>query len=266
MLVVGQTEHQRDLDDVLGDLDAIIDDASASSSPIGIFPSMYRSVTADIRRASRGGFFADGERLEVLAVAFADRYIDAYGSWTSGGTPTRSWDIAFRAATDGQRRMIVQHLLAGMNAHINLDLGIVAADSVDGDPMDLYDDFMRVNDILFTKLDHLQEALNEVAPRFAVVDKLAWRLDEGVMSRLIADARDDAWTLAIEITEDPTGRETHIRRRDEHTADIGSKLLGGTRYHRAMTRLLASSEPKDPCVVIDAFRSTSLDLDRLAEA
>jgi len=116
-----------DLGTTLDALDVIIASARRDRSPIGIFPSMYRSVTAEIRDAIHGGFFDDRIAMRRLAVMFAGRYLDAYEQWISGGRPRVAWQIAFEAATDGRRRMIAQHLLAGMNAHINLDLGIVAA-------------------------------------------------------------------------------------------------------------------------------------------
>ena len=43
----------------------------------------------------------------------------------------------------------MQHLLMGMNAHINLDLGIAASEVAGGNSIhDLKSDFMKVNDIL----------------------------------------------------------------------------------------------------------------------
>lgn len=253
----------RQLDDVLIELDVVIDRAREDRSALGIFPAMYRSVTADIRRASHGGFFNDGERLERFAVAFADRYLDAYRERMASKKPTESWDVAFNAATDGRRRMVAQHLLAGMNAHINLDLGIVAAENVTDDREALRRDFVRVNDILFAKIGTLQDSLNSVSPRLAWVDRMGGRIDEILVSKIIGVARDDAWDLAMEIVDDPDTADVHIADRDRSTAAMGRAILDGPMYRRILTKLLASSEPKDIPRIIDAFAGSELELERL---
>lgn len=116
-------EPRRQLETTLIDLDAIIDQTRLDSSEVGIFLSMYRSVTAEIRDAVRSGFFDDGAAMEHLAVTFADRYLDAYRRWCRAEMIRDSWRVAFEAATDGRRRMVVQHLLAGINVHINRHRG-----------------------------------------------------------------------------------------------------------------------------------------------
>ncbi len=224
---------------------------------------MYRSVTADIKRASRGGFFDDGERLERFAVSFADRYLDADRERRESLQPTESWDVTFKAAADGRHRMIAQHLLAGMNAHINLDLGIVAAYAATDDPEQLRRDFVRVNDILFAKIDTLQDSLNSVSPRLRFVDRMGGRLDEFLLSKVIGSARDDAWDLAMNIVKEPDSADTRIADRDRSTARKGRAILGGPMYRRIATRMLAASEPKDLPRIIDAFTGSTLELELL---
>jgi len=248
------------LDATLQQLDAIIDDAHTRRSPMGIFPAMYRSVTAEIRDAVHDGFFANNTTMEHLAVVFADRYIDAHAQWVAGEEPTRSWKVAFEAATDGRRRMILQHLLAGMNAHINLDLGIVAA-QVSGDDRDgTYADFLRVNEILFQKLNGLQDTLGSVSSRMAWVDRLGWRVDERLMTLAIKDARDDAWDLAENLMDRPGDVQRLIDERDIATADLGATIVGGALPVRVVSRFVARTEPADVRDVIDAFAEGSIDL------
>jgi hypothetical protein len=64
--------------------------------------------------------------MERLDVVFANRYLVAFEQSQNNQAPTRSWQLTFETS----RRwwpIVLQHLLLGMNAHINLDLGIVAA-------------------------------------------------------------------------------------------------------------------------------------------
>lgn len=61
------------LDHTLRELDRVLEFTRAGSSPLGIFPAMYRSVTAAVREAIRsGGFFDDDSLVEHLTVVFAD--------------------------------------------------------------------------------------------------------------------------------------------------------------------------------------------------
>lgn len=254
-------EPRRQLETTLIDLDAIIDQTRLDSSEVGIFPSMYRSVTAEIRDAVRSGFFDDGAAMEHLAVTFADRYLDAYRRWCRAEMIRDSWRVAFEAATDGRRRMVVQHLLAGMNAHINLDLGIVAAEVAGDEPDDLYTDFLRVNQILFLKLDGLQNSLGSISSRMAWIERLGGSLDERLMKLTIKDARDRAWGLALALIRNPADSQTIIEARDKETADLGRAILGGGLPIRVPSRFVARSEPTDIRSVLDAFSDGSVDLD-----
>lgn len=63
------------------------------------------------------------ERLDTL---FAERYFDAVTPRDAESRPTASWHLTFQAGSQW-RPLVLQHLLVGINAHINLDLGVAAA-------------------------------------------------------------------------------------------------------------------------------------------
>src|SRR5688500_14529012 len=114
------------LNEVITCLDTIIDDCIRAKSRMGYFACLYRKMTVAIRDAIVNNVFADAARMEKLDVYFANRYLDAYDQYSSGQNPTVSWQTAFDAAAADQLT-VLQHLLLGINAHINLDLGIAAA-------------------------------------------------------------------------------------------------------------------------------------------
>lgn len=248
------------LDRTLHELDGIIATERRRRSALGIFPAMYRSVTCDIQTAVRVGFFDDGRRVERLAVVFADRYVDAYRRWSAGQEPTASWRIAFEAAESRRRRTIAQHLLAGMNAHINLDLGIVAAEIAGDDPDGLYADFLRVNEILFARLDMLQGRLGSVSRRMAIIDRLGGRLDERLMRLAIAHARERAWEFTLALVGSPTSVPDLIEERDRSTARLGGSILGGSVPIALFNRVVAATEPPDALAAIDALADRPVDL------
>ncbi len=115
-----------DIDVVLDRLGVLVDDAKSRGDRAGYFAAMYRKVTIAVKDAIVAGRFEDGDRIARLDRVFAERYLDAHAVAEAGGRPSASWQVAFDA-DDRWRPIIIQHLLVGMNAHINLDLGIAAA-------------------------------------------------------------------------------------------------------------------------------------------
>lgn len=256
----------RGLEDTLVEFDAIVERAWQERSALGIFPALYRSVTADIRDGLSDGFFDDGAALEHLSVIFANRYFDAFGDLVEGREPPEAWDVAFTAAMDGRRRMIAQHLLAGMNAHINLDLGIVTAEVAGDQPEKLYPDFLRINYILFEKVNGLQDYVNSVSPAMAWLDRLSGSLDEYLTTIAIGDARDRAWGLAIDLLEAPGDAPTIIAERDELTAGLGRVILGQRLRVRPLSWIIARTEPADVRQILDAFLERPVDLEAVEAA
>jgi hypothetical protein len=160
------------LDHTLARLDSVLETTTAENSMLGVFPAMYRSVTAAVRRAVRaGGFLDDDARLEELTIVFAERYLDAFELHRSGEKPTTAWHLAFSIAESRHRRMILQHLLLGMNAHINLDLGVATWRVAGSRLPEVYADFIRVNEVLFHILDRLQDGLDSVSPHISWPDR-----------------------------------------------------------------------------------------------
>lgn len=248
------------LDDTLDEFDEVVDRAWQKRSALGIFPSMYRAVTVEIRDGIRGGFFDDGDTLEELSVVFADRYFDAFRALIEGRRPTQAWEVAFGAAEHGGRRPVLQHLLAGMNAHINLDLGIVTADVAKDRRDEVHADFLRVNYILYEKINGLQAYLNSVSPTMAAFDWLGGFLDEWVMRITIGVARNRAWDLAMDLLEAPERREAIIDKRDRHTAELGRLILGERLPVRPFSWLITLREPTDVRDILDAFLDRPVDL------
>lgn len=184
------------IDDVLWNLTQIVDWCWDKNSRLGYFAALYRKVTLRIKSGIDNGLFEDGQRLERLDVIFARRYIEAFNQHRQGARPTQAWDYAFRAAGRTEP-MIMQHLLLGMNAHINLDLGIAAAEISRGQDLDsLQRDFFEVNQVLAGLLDEVQEEVNVSSPLYRLIDRLGWRADEALGIYGIRQARKSAWHRA----------------------------------------------------------------------
>ena len=104
---------------------------------------------------------------------FASQYIDAYYQNQNSQELTLSWVKAFDLSTK-YWPIVLQHLLIGMNAHINLDLGISAAKTMEGKDIELIKgDFNKINELLASLVEEIEKDLSEIWPRLKIILKLA---------------------------------------------------------------------------------------------
>ena len=135
------------IDEVLSALDKIIQE-SRQSSPLGYFAALYK-VTQKVRDGIDDGFFDDGE-WSVWMLFCQSLYLCLQS------LSKHDHNLIMDAGISVVKKklpIVLQHLLIGMNAHINLDLGIAAAKVMEGkDIQNLKDDFDKINDILSSLL------------------------------------------------------------------------------------------------------------------
>jgi hypothetical protein len=226
MRMPGLGREAETIDDVLSELDAAIQRATDRESRAGYFAAIYRKVTAKVAEGIAAGFFDDGPRMELLDVTFARRYLAALHAHEAGVAGTRSWDLAFEA-TRSRRPIILQHLLAGINAHINLDLGIAAATTAPGSALpELRRDFDRINEILAALIAGIEHDLAEISPWIGALDWIGGRHDEEVVRFSIEVARTQAWRFATELAPLSTGDWSGpIGARDTRIAHVAKGIL-----------------------------------------
>ncbi len=133
-----------------------------------------------------------------------------------------SWAVSFEAAR--RPGLILQHLLLGMNAHINLDLGVAAALTCPGrEVVSLRDDFERINDVLTELVDQMQLAIADVSPVTRSLDAVGLRFDEALVSFSLEHARRRSWAFAEELAA-ADGHRDLVAARDAVVAGYGSRL------------------------------------------
>ena len=218
------------LNEVITCLDTIIDDCIRLKSRMGYFACLYRKMTIAIRNAIVTNVFEDAVRMEKLDVFFANRYLDAYNQYVSGKKPTGSWQTAFdAAATD--RLTVLQHLLLGINAHINLDLGIAAAKVSTPETIgQLYNDFNKVNDVIGTLFGAVQASLSKIAFPMYFIKNINPEKTGAVLNFSIAKARQTAWGNALLLSEiGEAGEKQVIETTDKivYTVARGIQTPGG---------------------------------------
>ncbi len=214
------------IDEVIARLTEIIDESRRRPSRLGYFAALYRKVSINVKEGIANNAFQDGERMERLDVNFANRYLAAYNQHRQGKQPTAAWQIAFEAA-DQWRPLILQHLLAGINAHINLDLGIAAMETSPGDKLlSLQSDFEKINTILFNLVQPVQDEIGEVSPWIRFLEKIDPSADDAVINFSMRVARDSAWRFALRLNAlDAVERPGAIERRDREIAELGRLVV-----------------------------------------
>ncbi|HEX8831923.1 MAG TPA: DUF5995 family protein [Longimicrobium sp.] len=225
------------IDGVILRLEEIIRDCVQRGDRAGYFAALYHRVTVAVRDGIAKGRFDDGPRMERLDVIFANRYLAAYDLFRSGELPSRSWLRAFCAEDDG-RLIVLQHLLAGMNAHINLDLGIAAARVAPGAKLAaLLGDFNRINQLLAQLTPVVEQRLDGISPVFGVLSSLAPKLELKMIGFSMDRARAEAWALAQRLAPLPQAEQLKvIAARDLEVALIADVVLNDGLLVRAIRR------------------------------
>lgn len=178
---------------------AAIASALRGDDGVARFNELYLAVTREVAAQAGTGDFADPRFIARLDVVFADLYFEAVEAAASGGELPNAWEPLFEARS---RRGIapIQYALAGMNAHINYDLGLALVATCDELGIrlergsDQHRDYLMVN----STLERVQERVKD---RFAtgivgVADEALGRLDDVIAIWSVARARDAAWSHA----------------------------------------------------------------------
>jgi hypothetical protein len=213
------------IDQVIDALETIIIESESNNDPAGYFAALYQKVTIKVKEGISAGFFEDGPRMEQLDVTFAKRYIDAYFSFKKIETTTLSWQKAFQFSTHYQP-IVLQHLLLGINAHINLDLALAAAEvSKGGNIADLETDFNRINEILSSLVHDVEEDLSRVWPTLKLILRLAGKVDDFMVDFSMKLARDGAWKFANQLSVTPDDQIQSLIEVRDQKVEAKSKII-----------------------------------------
>lgn len=184
------------IDEVIVILENIITESEMNNDPLGYFAALYQKVTIKVKEGITNNYFDDGPRMEQLDVAFANRYLNALESYRKNEPIPLSWKKAFDLSPN-YWPIVLQHLLMGINAHINLDLGIAAAEISRGKNLsDLENDFNKINAILSSLVHEIESDISLVWPALKYILKWTGKVDDYLVDFSMKLARDGAWKFA----------------------------------------------------------------------
>ncbi len=185
------------IDDVIQALTTIVEDCEQSQSRTGYFAALYKRMTMAVKTGIDHGAFINGNRMEKLDVTFAARYLDAHQAYLNGEVCSTSWHYTFDGCSN-ESLTVIQQLILGINTHINLDLAIASAAVAPGDSIyDLETDFNRINEVIASLFDDVQESLEEVWLPMRLLERVGKTQETDVLNFSIGAARKAAWANAV---------------------------------------------------------------------
>lgn len=213
------------IDEVIDLLEVIIQESKAEESTTGYFAALYQKVTISVKEKLNTGYFDDDQRMELLDIQFANRYLEAYFNYKNKLPVTQSWERAF-AHTSNNKLIVLQHLLLGMNAHINLDLGIAAEKISTGNIKLLHDDFNRINELLAGMVEEVQQNLASIWAPLLILLKWLKNIDNFLVDFSMNLARDGAWKFANTLNKTTVNdKENIILERDSKIANFTQSII-----------------------------------------
>ncbi|MEO5996133.1 MAG: DUF5995 family protein [Chitinophagaceae bacterium] len=243
------------LDEVLAQLEIVIDKSVADKDRLGFFAVLYHTVTSRVKEGILNNEFDDNTRMENLDVTFANRYLDALEKHNDSKETTASWAVAFKSAKKSSL-LVLHHLLLGMNAHINLDLGISAVDVMkSGELKKIQKDFNQINAILSELTAELINKINRISPLLSLLGLHATNNNSVFIQFAISNARDGAWVFAEELSE-KTGDaiQTYIIERDEKIKRLAEGITQASFFLKLSIWFIHLFEWKNPAKIMTVLR------------
>lgn len=244
------------IDDVIKKLTQIVELAQLNKSRFGYFGSLYLEMTKTVKNNIVNGHFDDGERMEKLCVVFAKRYLDGFDNWQAHKPIMQSWQIALDE-TKRNNITVMQHLLCGINAHINLDLGIAAAQIAPGANINaLKNDFAKINDVIKSLVNKVQDKLSKICWPMKLIDKIGKDKDEQLANFSIYIAREAAWKVATDLSSlKPEEHSKYIANIDNKTAFLAKKIINPGVMANVILKPIKWFEPSDTGKIIQILKS-----------
>jgi Family of unknown function (DUF5995) len=236
---------------VVRQIDEVIAWSLAHRSRVGYFAALYWHVATTLMRAVQAGRFTDPARIEQLNGVFFGRYLAALDGFRRGEPTTQAWGVAF-SATERDDLLIVQHLLLGANAHIDLDLAIGVTETVPPDELPGFrPDFMRINGLLGSLIDGVCRDVTRAWPLLRLISHVARREDDWLLGFGLREARFSAWEKAERLAAaTPAERPAMIARMDADAAAIGQQIASRAPLPKALVWIAALGQQRDVDVVI----------------
>lgn len=176
------------------------------------FLETYTRTTQAVGDAVDRGFFEDGAWVSRWDVVFGDLYLDAHDADLSGGRVPAPWRAAFAAPPSLHP---LQHLLLGINAHINYDLPQSLLDVIPAGDFQREDvlarrerDHERIDEILAARVP-AEDAEIRAIVTLRRRDRVMTPVNRAASRRFLRESRRRVWrnTFALQSARVAGGQE-----------------------------------------------------------
>jgi hypothetical protein len=185
--------------DVVEGLTCLEDVFLARGDRRGVFVTAYLTVTQTLDSWLDRGLFLQNTLVADYVVVFANAYRQALASHQEGSPDNvaMAWRQSFEACRD-PRVSVFQHLLLGINAHINHDLPYaVLQGGLDVRCQRCYHDHRRIDDALRVATPLVRRRIAALYQRpLRVANYLYGRMIDDAVSLTFERARQHSWVMA----------------------------------------------------------------------
>ena len=192
------------IDEVVAVMQDRLDGLSPEQAHRREFLGTYQRTTVAVGKAVSDGVFEDGPWVEAWDVAFANLYLAALDADLGGGRVPRPWRLAFEAPPDLKP---LQHVLLGINAHINYDLPQALLTVISNEEFDdpaILDrrrrDHERIDGVLSARVAAEDDELAAVSAR-SLLDRVLQPLNQRASKRFLREARQKVWHNTAELQQ-----------------------------------------------------------------
>jgi hypothetical protein len=270
LLPLDRLEEPRTLDDAVRGIDQIVDWAIRAESHIGYFAALYKRITVAIQDAINDGVFDDGDRIDQLGIVFSQRYfnsLNAYFYPDEYQGLTLPWEVSF-VGDQNRNAIMLQHMMAGLNAHITFDLGLATLAIAGNSLGTLAADFNRVNALLCSQIPGILDVVEQLSPELRWTRRLMPN-EVGVLKGMLTKLRRSAWLFAINMALRPDDARRSRVNQAAWTAALGAWYLQPPARFTALpvlVRVIARRESRDVAGNIRALEGITNTPEKLNKA
>lgn len=231
------------INDIITRLTAIVQQCEARQMGAGYFAALYKRMTIAVAEGIQNNLFEDAARMERLDVNFANRYLDAFDAYHSARACSPCWKFVFDCCNKNDDA-VIQHLLLGMNAHINLDLAIAAAITAPGNSVyALQNDFNKINQLIAGLANDVQEALCKVWFPMRWLTKIANGKQMALLNFSVDKARAASWANALLLSKmDALQQQVYTQEMNKVVCLIGNDIDYPGRWLKFLLKIIRLTE------------------------
>lgn len=214
------------IDQVIADLDDIILWSVNNGNRNGYFAALYKNITIRVKAEIEKGLFDDGARMVDFIHVFANSYIQPQISYRIGKLePSHPWYGVF--STGRKKCTIMQHLLLGVNTHINYDLANTSVTICPGNTLlELCNDYVHINTILYSAIHQVEKEIYTLSPLLSLLMRFFPKFNKKILSFSLNVARSQSWECACrQSLANEIGKAKVRQEAATMTAELRDKIL-----------------------------------------